>query len=70
MFISNVLLRTPTNCLTPHARYEKLADIYGGRGYFCESLDELKFAITEANKVKPTKFSQCLKQPASKWRYK
>jgi thiamine pyrophosphate-dependent acetolactate synthase large subunit-like protein len=50
-FISKIVFRTPPNCLTPNCRYEKMAEMAGGQGFFCETIDELKSALKKAVEV-------------------
>jgi len=44
----------PANCLLPEARYEKLADAFGGKGYFATTPEELHAALQDALKHKQT----------------
>ncbi len=39
------------NCLTPRFRYEKMADMAGGKGYFCETTEEIQSAVKAALEV-------------------
>jgi 2-hydroxyacyl-CoA lyase 1 len=39
----------PPNVYTPDARYERITDMFGGRGYYVTEPDELEPALTEAN---------------------
>ena len=39
----------PPNVFSPEARYERIADMFGGRGYFVTEPDELEATLTEAN---------------------
>lgn len=43
--------RTIPNGLTPRFRYEKMAEMAGGKGYFCESTDEIQAAVKAALEV-------------------
>ncbi|KJE98098.1 2-hydroxyphytanoyl-CoA lyase, variant 1 [Capsaspora owczarzaki ATCC 30864] len=38
----------PGNCLLPNARYERVAEAFGGKGYFATTPDELRSAFREA----------------------
>jgi 2-hydroxyacyl-CoA lyase 1 len=40
--------RVPPNAYTPAAHYEKMAEIYGGKGFFVNTPDELTAALDEA----------------------
>lgn len=40
--------RVPPSAYTPNARYEKMAEIYGGKGFFVTRPEELKPALEEA----------------------
>jgi hypothetical protein len=47
----NKIDRTPPNCLTPNCHYEKMAEMAGGQGFYCENLDQLKSALEKAIQV-------------------
>jgi len=53
---NNLALTTMPNCLTPQFRYEKMCDMGGGKGYFCQTVDEIQAAVKAAltEKEKPT----------------
>ncbi len=38
----------PPSAYTPQAHYEKMAEIYGGKGYFVTTPDQLKPVLEEA----------------------
>jgi 2-hydroxyacyl-CoA lyase 1 len=40
--------RIPPSAYTPSAHYEKMAEIYGGKGYFVTTPDQLRPVLTEA----------------------
>ena len=40
--------RVPPSAYTPSARYEKMAEIYGGKGYFVTTPDELETVLDQA----------------------
>jgi 2-hydroxyacyl-CoA lyase 1 len=44
---SNPLTARP-NAYTPRARYEKVAEAFGGLGFYCETPDELRDALQKA----------------------
>jgi 2-hydroxyacyl-CoA lyase 1 len=47
-------LKNPPGAYTPKAHYEKMADIYGGKGFFVTEPDQLRPALEEAiNADKP-----------------
>ena len=47
--------KVPPSAYTPSARYEKMAEMYGGKGFFVETPDELQSALKEAmNSDKPS----------------
>ncbi|XP_021951329.1 2-hydroxyacyl-CoA lyase 1 isoform X2 [Folsomia candida] len=52
----NLGTTTIPNGLTPRFRYEKMAEMAGGKGYFCESTDEIQAAVKAAleDKERPT----------------
>uniref|UniRef100_A0A7E4WDL0 2-hydroxyacyl-CoA lyase n=1 Tax=Panagrellus redivivus TaxID=6233 RepID=A0A7E4WDL0_PANRE len=41
-------LNLPVLSLTPEARYDKMCEAFGGRGYFVRSVDEIRAALTDA----------------------
>jgi thiamine pyrophosphate-dependent acetolactate synthase large subunit-like protein len=44
--------RTMPNCLTPQFRYEKMAEMAGGKGFFCETIEEVQAAMKAALEVR------------------
>lgn len=46
-----LFFRTPPGCLTSTARYENMMNIFGKRGYYVNTVDELQSAVKEALKV-------------------
>ncbi|CAG7830368.1 unnamed protein product [Allacma fusca] len=46
--VADLALTSPPNCLTPNCRYDKLADMCGGQGFYCETIDQLKDALKAA----------------------
>ncbi|KAK2711820.1 hypothetical protein QYM36_012823 [Artemia franciscana] len=53
---SDPAITLPPTSLTPGCRYEKMAEMYGGKGYVCKSIKELHSAVENALKEtsKPT----------------
>lgn len=47
----SLICRTLPNCLTPRFRYEKMAEMAGGKGYFCETTEEIQSAVQAALEV-------------------
>jgi 2-hydroxyacyl-CoA lyase 1 len=45
-------MSTPPNCLVPNCHYEKLAEMCGGQGFFCETVEQLESAMTKALQIK------------------
>lgn len=45
---ANLTRDLPVNSLLPEARYEKLAEAFGGKGYFVATPDELRDALKDA----------------------
>ncbi|CAL8130686.1 unnamed protein product [Orchesella dallaii] len=45
---SELPYRLPPNTLSPQCRYEKLAEMAGGQGFFCENIEQLQSALEKA----------------------
>jgi len=41
-------IRSPPTCLVPDVRYEKLAEMCGGQGFFCTTPEEIRSAMQKA----------------------
>jgi len=61
-------LTTMPNCLTPQFRYEKMAEMAGGVGFFCQTIDDIKGAMKAAleTKDKPTIINIMISTTASR----
>lgn len=53
---SHFLFRAPPTALLPNARYERIIEAFGGKGFFAETPDELrktlKSAFEDTRKIK------------------
>jgi len=48
-------LTTPPTALTPNTHYERIADMFGGKGYFATTVEEIRDSIKDAlNKNEPS----------------
>ncbi|XP_014210741.1 2-hydroxyacyl-CoA lyase 1 [Copidosoma floridanum] len=43
---------TPPNTLTPDAHYEKMMELFGKKGYFCKSTEQIRIALKESLQIK------------------
>ena len=43
-----IFCRAPPTALQPNTRYERIIEAFGGKGYFAETPDELRTALTSA----------------------
>lgn len=42
------IFRNPPHALTASAHYERLVDVFGGKGFYCVTIPELQAALKEA----------------------
>uniref|UniRef100_A0ABD2W4G5 2-hydroxyacyl-CoA lyase n=1 Tax=Trichogramma kaykai TaxID=54128 RepID=A0ABD2W4G5_9HYME len=42
---------TPPNTLTPNSQYDKMMEMFGKRGYFCKTIEDIKTALKASFKV-------------------
>ena len=51
LLIKFVIFSARPTSLTPDFRVEKMADMYAGKGFYCETIQELESALREALQV-------------------
>ena len=47
-FVLTFLFRAPPTALLPNARYERIIEAFGGKGFFAETPDELRTVLNSA----------------------
>lgn len=40
-----LIFRTPPHCLTSETRYEKMLEMFGRKGYFCTTVQDIQRAL-------------------------
>lgn len=50
--------RLPPTSLTVSAHYERMVDIFGGKGFFCQTIPELQSAMKSALMVSLIQFGR------------
>lgn len=40
-----MIFRTPPNCLTSETHYEKMLEMFGRKGYFCTTVQDIQQAL-------------------------